>query len=280
MFYNIEIYFMLFIIYAFLGWIMECTLNVINRHKFVNRGFLIGPICPIYGVGVVGVTLLFSNFKGHIILLFLLSTLICGILEYATSYGMEKIFHARWWDYSQKKFNINGRVCLNTLIPFGILSILILRFLNPIIISRLHLIPNNILTFISISIAIIYIIDTCISFKIISNFKNLNKQAKDSTEEISKKVREVAEAALEKINIQKNQFIRKVRINRYSIIKNIKYTRRNYAQKIKNQQFTLIEKFVGKSKLNKRLISAFPNVKHLEYTRKVKNKTQKKKGDN
>ena len=310
MIYNIEIYFLLFIIYAFLGWLMESTLKTIQMRKFVNRGFLIGPYCPIYGFGVVGVTILFSNFHGNIILLFLLSTLICGILEYFTSYIMEKLFNARWWDYSQKKFNINGRVCLNTLLPFGILSVLILRYLNPFILNKLYLIPTNVLPYICVIIATIYIIDTCVSFKIISNFKDLNKQTKDNTEEISRKVRETAEATIEKLNVQKNQLIRKMRINSYSIMTNIKYTRKNYTQKIKNQEFTLMgsfkkriqsiddsiknstkdmtekikqlkdnqlklrndikEKFVKSSKLNKRLISAFPNVEQRDYTRKKK----------
>ena len=122
MIYNIEIYFMLFIIYAFLGWVMECTLGIIEKRKFVNRGFLIGPYCPIYGVGVVGVTLLLSRFSNNVVLLFILSTILCGVLEYFTSYIMEKIFHARWWDYTTTKFNINGRICLETLLPFGIIS--------------------------------------------------------------------------------------------------------------------------------------------------------------
>ena len=190
MIYNLEIYFMMFIIYAIAGWIMECTLGVIQKHRFVNRGFLIGPYCPIYGVGVVIVHLLLNRFANNIVVLFILATLICGTLEYLTSYFMEKIFHARWWDYTQRKFNINGRVCLETLIPFGVLCTAIISLLNPWILDKLHMIPENILNYISIVLFIIYIADSCISFNIILRFKNFSKQEKDNTEEITKKVRE------------------------------------------------------------------------------------------
>ena len=191
MIYNIEIYFMLFIIYAFLGWVMECTLGLIQNHKFVNRGFLIGPYCPIYGVGVVSVILLLSRFSNNIPVLFILSTILCGVLEYFTGYIMEKIFHDRWWDYSDSKFNINGRICLDTLIPFGIICVLVICYLNPWIFSKLYNIPKNMLKILSIFLMLIYIVDTCISFKIILNFKNVTKQAKDNTEEITKKVKEI-----------------------------------------------------------------------------------------
>lgn len=308
MLYNIEIYFMLFIIYSILGWIMECTLGLIQKHKFINRGFLIGPYCPIYGVGVVSVSLLLTRFSNNIIVLFLLSTIICGTLEYLTSYFMEKIFKARWWDYSQKKFNINGRICIETLIPFGIISTFVICIANPWMIDKLHLIPHNILNYIVIVILILYIIDCCISFNIILRFKNLNKQEKDNTEEITKKVRETAEEAIKKLNIEKEILIKKINISRLRLEKNVKYTRKKYQSKIKNQQITLVgtfktriqgiddkirgyakdladkiasirenqiklakdikEKFMKESKLNKRLISAFPNVEQREYKRK------------
>lgn len=311
MIYNIEIYFMMFIIYSIAGWIMECTLGVIEKHKFVNRGFLIGPYCPIYGVGVVCGTLLLTRFANNIIVLFLLATIVCGTLEYITSYFMEKIFKARWWDYSNKKFNINGRICLETLIPFGIISVLIICFANPWILDKLYMIPRNRLNWIVITFLIFYIIDCSISFTIISRFKNLSKQEKDNTEEITKKVRETAEAAIEKLTNEKEILIKKMSISKIRLAKNIKYTRKKYTKKIKNQQITLIgsfktriqgiddkikdvakdladkitsikdnqlnifnkqvkEKFSNESKLNKRLISAFPNVEQREYKRKKK----------
>ncbi len=312
MIYNIEIYFMLFIIYSVLGWIMECILNIIQKHKFVNRGFLIGPYCPIYGFGVVIVSLLLTRASKHIIILFLLSSVICGTLEYLTSYFMEKIFKARWWDYSNKKFNINGRICLETLIPFGLISVFVICVLNPWILDKLYIIPKNILTYVIIGFIIIFIVDNLVSFNIILKFKNLNKKEKDNTEEITEKVKETAEAAIKRLNTEREELINKIKISRLRLVKNVRYTRKKYQDKIKNQQITLIgtfkvriqtidekirgyakdlsdkissirenqlklrkeikEKFMKESKLNKRLISAFPNVEQREYTRKKKSK--------
>ena len=109
---EIKLYILIFFIYATAGWIMESTMISIQNKKFVNRGFLIGPVCPIYGYGVVLVSVLLKKYQNDLIITFFMSIIICGILEYFTSFFMEKIFNARWWDYSKRKFNINGRVCL------------------------------------------------------------------------------------------------------------------------------------------------------------------------
>ena len=126
MFNTIKIYFLLFLTYSFLGWCMEVCCSIFERKKFVNRGFLLGPYCPIYGCGAILITLLLKGFTNNPIILFIMAILLCGILEYLTSFFMEKIFHLRWWDYSKKKFNINGRVCLDTIIPFGVLGMVII----------------------------------------------------------------------------------------------------------------------------------------------------------
>lgn len=188
---EIEIYFLLFFTYSILGWIMEVVLKLINEHKFINRGFLIGPYCPIYGYGVLLITILLKKYQDDILVTFVLSIIICGLLEYLTSYIMEKFFHARWWDYSQRKFNINGRICLETLIPFGILGCLIIYVTNPIILVVLGKIPNIFLHIISIILFLIYIIDNIISSKIISNLKEISSNVKDNTEEISQAVKKV-----------------------------------------------------------------------------------------
>lgn len=112
----------LYYIYSIAGWIMETVSVSIQKRKFVDRGFLIGPYCPIYGTGVVAITVLLKKYSDDVVATFFMSIIICGILEYMTSYFMEKIFKARWWDYTNRKFNINGRVCLQNLVIFGILG--------------------------------------------------------------------------------------------------------------------------------------------------------------
>lgn len=194
--YSLATYFMLFIIYAVAGWICEVTLQLIQKHKLADRGFLIGPYCPIYGCGAILITLCLTPFNEHPIGLFILAMVLCGSLEYATSFIMEKAFNARWWDYSNMRFNINGRICLETLVPFGIAGLLIIYVFNPFLISMIGLMGENALNITSIVILVIFVEDVIVSSKIIYNFKKTNKEvsqqeSKDSTEIISEKVREI-----------------------------------------------------------------------------------------
>ena len=194
--YSLATYFMLFIIYAVAGWICEVTLQLIQKHKLAGRGFLIGPYCPIYGCGAILITLCLTPFNEHPIGLFILAMVLCGSLEYATSFIMEKAFNARWWDYSNMRFNINGRICLETLVPFGIAGLLIIYVFNPFLISMIGLMGENVLNITSIAILVIFVADVIVSSKIIYNFKKTNKEvsqqeSKDSTEIISEKVREI-----------------------------------------------------------------------------------------
>lgn len=194
--YSIPTYFMLFIIYAVAGWICEVVLQLVQKHKLSDRGFLIGPYCPIYGCGGLLITLCLTPFEEHPVGLFILAMVLCGTLEYTTSFIMEKAFNARWWDYSNMRFNINGRICLETLVPFGIAGILVIYVSNPFLLSIIQGLQTNTLNIISIVIAIIFFTDLIISSKIIYNFKKTNKEVsqdktKDNTDEISEKVREI-----------------------------------------------------------------------------------------
>lgn len=189
--YNIAFYFLLYIIYSMIGWLLEVVWTFITDKKLVNRGFLIGPYCPIYGTGCILMILLLQKYSDDILVLFIMSMLICSILEYATSYFMEKIFKARWWDYSNRKFNINGRICLETLIPFGILGCVLIYALNPFVSKLIKAIPSNVLIIISGIVFIAFLIDNIVSFKVISKIKvSSQKLIEDNTEEITKKVRE------------------------------------------------------------------------------------------
>ncbi len=119
--------------------------------------------------------------------------IICGILEYFTSYIMEKLFNARWWDYSNEKFNINGRICLETLILFGIAGVAITKFINPLFIKGIELIPINIMDVLSIILFLILLVDIIVSLNVMNKIKDISfeigREFKDNTEEISKRVR-------------------------------------------------------------------------------------------
>ena len=180
-----------FFTFSFFGWIAEIIYTRITDKEWVNRGFLVGPICPIYGIGCILTLILFTN-KEDIVSVGLKIMAICAILEYFTSYIFEKIFHARWWDYSEKKFNINGRICLETLILFAIFGVLFVFVVNPVTSKMFNMIPDRLYYIILILLLIIFITDILISSKIIFKFRNYTKKNSknlDRTEEISKLVR-------------------------------------------------------------------------------------------
>ena len=188
---EIDKYIILFFAFSFLGWLMEVMMVILKERKIVNRGFLIGPCCPIYGFGGLIMTLLLQNIKNNPIILFLLSLLICSVLEYGTSYVMEKLFHARWWDYSNRKFNINGRICLTNMIAFGLLGCLIIYILDPIYFEKIKYLSTQILNIICIILLALFLIDSIFSIKIIKNIKLIKKNMKDNTEEITRRVKEI-----------------------------------------------------------------------------------------
>lgn len=184
--------FLLFITYSFIGWCMEVGCKLVELKKFINRGFLIGPYCPIYGWGCILIILLLNKYTNDPLVLFIMAIVICSILEYFTSYFMEKLFKARWWDYSRRKFNINGRICLETMVPFGLLGMLIMYFVNPFFVSIYSKIPTNILIVISFILFTIFLIDNIISYTIMFKMKIPKiKISKDSTEEITEYVRSI-----------------------------------------------------------------------------------------
>lgn len=224
MLHTIEIYFLLFISYAFLGWCMEVTCKFIQYKKFINRGFLIGPYCPIYGWGALAITILLKRYMEDSLVLFVMSTLICSIIEYLTSYFMEKKYHARWWDYSNKKFNINGRICLETLIPFGILGVAIMYGTNPILFKLYNQIPQLVINILTAILFIGFIVDNIISSNIISSINvEGNKLIKDNTEEITEKIKQV---------LRQKSWLHRRLINAYPGLKDIKVKIKKVEQKI------------------------------------------------
>ena len=177
--------------YSVLGWIIDTIDNFILRGKLLNRGFLIGPYCPIYGVGVLSIIYFLQRYTNNILKVFVLSIFICMIVEYFTSYLLEKLFDARWWDYSNFKYNLNGRICLDITIQFGIGSVIVMYLVHPLFIKILDSLSSNTIMILGISILIIFIIDIIISFFIISKIKKLvTNKCEDDTEEINEKIKE------------------------------------------------------------------------------------------
>lgn len=306
--YTLQIYILLFFIYSFLGWLMEVVRLYLNPkiHRLINRGFLIGPYLPIYGFGVIAITILLGKYRNDIPALFWLSMITCGILEYATSYIMEKLFSARWWDYSNRKFNINGRICLETLLPFGIAGTLVVCIINPIFINFINMLPVTIINFLCGGLIVIISVDTIISFTVISTLKNtaneIDLSEDDDTENISNFVKDKAEDIAMQIesDIRKDFRKRKLKSQRKLLHIRLRADKKFRAAKLQSQKirsdFTkdinnkvntlkansedltlkIKSNFSGKSILNKRLLDAFPDLQILDI-RRIKEKIKKHK---
>ena len=142
--------FLYFFVYSFIGWCSEVAFAAFKERRFVNRGFLNGPYCPIYGFGVVIVVSLLSAFEKNLILLFAASVILTTLLEGFTGWVLDKIFHNKWWDYSDMPVNIGGYVCLVFSLMWGVACVVILKVLHPLI--------HKLLAFISGPLGIILIV--------------------------------------------------------------------------------------------------------------------------
>ena len=195
-----------------------------------------GPYCPIYGYSSIIMIFYLERYKDNIITVFLLAVIVCSFTEYIVSYIMEKLFAARWWDYSNRKFNINGRICLTNAFFFGILGVILVYIINPIISKSLLLINNKILHILAISLLILFTIDFITSLGITYKLKNsIKKLKKDNTEEIASKIKKIVENKvlnrrilkafpyfkinlLSKINILKENIKERKKLNKNIII--------------------------------------------------------------
>ena len=130
-----------FFVYGFLGWCTEVAFAACKEQKFVNRGFLNGPICPIYGIGVGIVVQFLTPYKENLVLLYIASVVMVTALEWVTGFILEKIFHNKWWDYSKMPLNLNGYVCLLFSLIWGVACVLIVDFIHPLIHKVLSWIP-------------------------------------------------------------------------------------------------------------------------------------------
>ena len=201
-------YFLLYFMYCVIGYVLECIFcSIIDKKLVLNRGFLIGPYLPIYGKGALCIILLLNKYLKDPFALFIMASLIATVLEYFASYFMEKIFKARWWDYSEKKFNLNGRVCLTNTVLFGLGGLIVMYVINPFLTGILDGFSKTTITVLGLIFFTIYAVDTIISFTTIYKLRSSSTSLKkDSTEEISEQVRET---------ILKNSYFKKRLLNAF-----------------------------------------------------------------
>lgn len=224
-----------FFVYGFAGWIWESFIcPIITGHKIKNSGFLNGPIVPIYGVGALAVSLLFSPQETYISI-FIEGAFVACVIEYFTSWVMETMYHCRWWDYSHKAFNVNGRVCLEGFLVFGLFSVIAVKFVQPALLERIMDNGTTVLIVLATVLTTILIIDLIFTMITLANLEQrLDNFLKD--------VEAYAQKVLDGIEINRQ--------NMLDVLEAIQKKDRTY----------YMELFKQKKYVEKRIVRAFPQL--------------------
>ena len=163
---------LIFYLCSFIGYLLEVFWFYIGTKKFVNRGFLCGPVIPVYGLGAVLILFCLLRYYEDPVVVFVFGMIITSALEYFTSFLLEKIFHNKWWDYSNRKYNLNSRICLQNSFAFGILSLLIIYVVTPGFYFLFSLFPFKVWMILAIVFTVIFVLDVIYSVIIAYNLRN------------------------------------------------------------------------------------------------------------
>lgn len=247
----------IFLIYAFLGWCAEVAFAAVHKGIFINRGFLNGPVCPIYGVGMLVVATLLWGLRSNLILLFLGSAGLTTVLEYATGWILEKFFHDKWWDYSDKPFNVKGYICLEFTILWGLAAAFIVGAVHPfvfILIKKTPFVLGVILMAVFLAAFVTDLVITVTALAKLPKKLNAMLEAEKALKAISDKIGEnISETAIN----AKAKGDELVEENRPKI----EELKAEYEQKAAEYK----RQFESRGFVHKRIFKAFPNLKSGRY---------------
>lgn len=214
-----------------MGWVMETVICSLREKRFVHRGFLNGPICPIYGVGMVLIIFFLNPFIDNVFILFLLGMIVASILEFSVGYVLEKLFYTRWWDYSQHKFNLKGFICLRISLCWGVLCVVMMRMVQPIIIYIQGLFDVQLLNIFLLISAIILMADLIITVLSLTNFR----LEVESIHKLQEKLLEESKVAEQLKTIYENFETNKLNLKQYlsSLSKIASFKEKKYEKHIK-----------------------------------------------
>lgn len=288
-------YLLNFFIYGFLGWCTEVAFAAFKEHHFVNRGFLNGPICPIYGFGVSTVILFLTPFQDNLLLLYLVSTIVVTALEWLTGFLLEKLFHSRWWDYSNMPLNLNGYVCLLFSLIWGVACVFIVKVFHPLIAAGIHFLPHTLGWILIAVFGIMILIDTYVTasgiFKMNKRLERMEQIAEELHsisdrlgENIYKNVMETLEfkddykkhfdELVQQLQERREYFSEDLRERREELSEDIRERREEFTEDIKEHMKELLEHYQDlrnhSNKLHKRIVKAFPHMHSSRYSNALK----------
>ncbi len=244
--YQITMFFMKFILFSLFGYIAEMLMCVIVDKKLTNRGFLCGPIIPIYGVGSIFLILFLDPFRNNPWIVFFFGIIITTTIEYITSYLLEKIFHNRWWDYSVNRFNVNGRICLLNSSLFGFGSLIIIYLANPTFQNFLSQMNKTALIITAIIIFIIFVLDIIYSVIVAYNLRNqiilFSELKNEKLAKIPGMLEQLLKRRIKKVKKYPNRllkafpYLQKSNEKEFAIIKKIQDSRKKKSENRKNKK--------------------------------------------
>ena len=256
-----------FILYSFAGWLLESVSKSVIEKKFVNSGFLTGPLCPIYGFGAVIMMLCLSFLKDKPVLLFFAAFFILSIWEYIVGVILEKLFKTKYWDYSHLKFNIHGRVCLKNSIYWGILGVGFICLVHPFVEGYINQVPKDILLYIDITAIAIFIIDIIISVSAMSSFETAVNKINELGDNIKEKINELKSTR----GKHKEAGVKEQRRNTIKVIRQLRYRQAKLKYRMYKQANRLKSAFPSmKSEIISKFLNEKIDIKKIK--EKIKNK--------
>ena len=267
-----------FFTYGFLGWCTEVAFAAAKQRQFVNRGFLNGPICPIYGVGVTVVVAVLEPLSSHIVFLYIASTILVTLLEWVTGFALEKLFHHRWWDYSKMPLNIGGYVCLLFSLIWGVVCVAIVEFVHPLLYGLLTLIPHLLGVIILTVLTGALLADIYVT---VSGIRKWNRRL-ENLDEIAAELYKISDQIGENIfeNMMTVIDLREKNHAKVLELKEISEEKKAELRKLGEERAQeLVRQFDMQHKTGKRLLKAFPKLQsndHDEIVVKLRENIKKK----
>lgn len=263
--------FLYFFIYSVLGWICVTAYCSIGKRQFVNRGFLNGPLCPVYGFGALAVIWLLRPVCEYPILVFVAGAVVTSVLEYLTGYLLEKLFGLKLWDYSKRPFHIRGRVCLRNSLLFGLLSLLLVEFLHPVLHALLQKIPPWLLDAAAVVLFVLLLVDLAVTVCTVLQISDKLGQIGQVLEELNER----NAASLQQIGKRFNESM--------DALKEHQKERQAEAKERIDQLNARLSELLTQKRMQRRIFKAFPNMqskKHqetLDRFKELANQKRKKK---
>lgn len=291
---NVYYFILYFFVYGLLGWGTEVAFAAWKEHRFVNRGFLNGPICPIYGIGVGVVVQFLTPYKDNLLVLYITSVILVTALEWVTGFILEKVFHNKWWDYSNMPLNLNGYVCLLFSLIWGVACVIIVDFIHPLIHTALSHIPHvlGIVLIVVFGIAMfsdLYVTASGIlkmnkrlakmqeianelhqiSDKLGENIYKSTITAIEKQEELSASIAEKQEELSASITEKQAEISASIAEKQEELKKNVSGTLENVSQELREHIAELKKHYAENStnatRTQKRLLKAFPKMQNRKY---------------